>query len=143
MKSKTVAQLLADMGVTKSHSRPHVSDDNPYSEAQLKTLKYRPDFPERFGSPEDARAFCRRFFPWYNTEHRHSGIGLLTPDMVHHGRAGEVIEQRRLVLEAAYRAHPERFFRGQPKPQAPPAAAWINQPVFKTEIEEVVGEIAQ
>lgn len=143
MKSKTVAQLLADMGVIKSHSRPQVSDDNPYSESQFKTLKYAPDFPGRFGSPEDARGFCRRFFPWYNTEHHHTGIGLLTPETVHYGRAEEVIERRRVVLEAAYREHPERFFNGPPKAQDRPSAAWINKPVQEPRIDVPEVKIAQ
>jgi len=128
MTSKPVALLLADLGVTRTHSRPHVSDDNPYSEAQFKTLKYRPEFPERFGSIEDARAFCRQFFAWYNTEHRHAGIGLLTPESVHSGRVGPVLDQRRTVLASAYAAHPERFVRKPPEPPAVPTAAWINRP---------------
>lgn len=128
MTSKTVAFLLADLGVTKSHSRPHVSDDNPFSEAQFKTLKYRPDFPDRFGCLQDARAFCRTFFDWYNVEHRHSGIGLLTPEQVHLGRASAVTENRGDVLQAAYRAHPERFVRRPPTPPPAPTAAWINPP---------------
>ena len=143
MKSKTVAQLLADMGVAKTHSRPHVSDDNPYSESQFKTMKYCPEFPDRFGSIEDSRLFCRRFFPWYNDEHHHTGIGLLTPAMVHFGRATEVIEKRRLVLETAYRTHPERFFQGPPKRQDLPAAAWINKPDQKSKIEVPEAPIAQ
>jgi len=128
MTSKTVALLLADLGVTKTHSRPHVSDDNPYSEAQFKTLKYRPGFPERFGSIQDARAFCQSFFPWYNTGHRHSGIGLLTPETVHYGRAELVMQRRNLVLAGAFETHPERFVRGVPRPPQPPDAAWINKP---------------
>jgi putative transposase len=128
MKSKPVALLLADLGVTKTHSRPHISDDNPYSEAQFKTLKYRPDFPERFGCIEDARVFCQSFFPWYNTEHRHSGIGLLTPEVVHYGLAQDVIRAREEVLHHAYDTHPERFVRHRPVPPALPAAAWINKP---------------
>jgi putative transposase len=128
MTSKPVALLLADLGVTRTHSRPHVSDDNPYSEAQFKTLKYRPEFPERFGSIEDARAFCRQFFAWYNTAHRHAGIGLLTPESVHSGRVGPVLDQRRAVLASAYAAHPERFVRKPPAPPAVPTAAWINRP---------------
>jgi putative transposase len=128
MTSKTLAFLLADLGVTKTHSRPHVSNDNPFSEAQFKTLKYRPDFPDRFGSPEDARAFCQRFFRWYNTEHRHSGLALLTPHDVHHGLAGERIALRRDVLAAAYAAHPERFPRGLPQPPELARAVWINPP---------------
>ena len=109
MKSKSVESLLVDLGVAKTHSRPHVSDDNPYSESQFKTFKYRPDFPDRFGSIEHARAHCRKFFAWYNCEHHHSGIAMLTPDVVHHGYAERVQEQRRVVLAAAYAAHPERF----------------------------------
>ena len=128
MKSKPVALLLADLGVTKTHSRPHVSDDNPYSESQFKTLKYRPGFPDRFGSIQDARAFCQDFFPWYNGEHRHSGIGLLTPEMVHYGQAQAVIDQRRIVLASAFEAHPDRFVRGLPVPPSLPEAAWINKP---------------
>jgi putative transposase len=131
MASKPVALLLADLGVTKSHSRPHVSNDNPYSEAQFKTLKYRPGFPARFGSIEDARAFCRTFFTWYNTEHRHSGIGLLTPATVHAGRAPEVRAARATVLAQAYAVHPERFVRRPPTPPDLPTAVWINPPVRK------------
>jgi putative transposase len=128
MRSKLVAQLLADLGITKTHSRPHVSNDNPFSEAGFKTLKYRPNFPERFGSSEDARAYCVDFFAWYNDEHYHSGIGLQTPSSVHHGRAQRVVEERALVLAAAHTAHPERFVRRIPKPPALPTAVWINQP---------------
>jgi putative transposase len=129
MTSKPVAFLLADLGVTKTHSRPNVSDDNPFSEAQFKTLKYRPDFPERFGSVEHARAHCGDFFPWYNTEHHHVSIGLLTPADVHYGRAGQKIEARAGVLAAAYAAHPERFPRGLPQPAPAPNAVWINPPM--------------
>jgi putative transposase len=128
MTSKPVALLLADLGVTKTHSRPHVSNDNPFSEAQFKTLKYRPEFPERFGSIEDARAHCRLFFPWYNTEHRHSGLGLLTPHDVHYGLADQRVEARATVLTAAYAAHPERFVAGAPRPPARPTKVWINPP---------------
>jgi len=128
MRSKPVALLLADLGVTKSHSRPHVSDDNPFSESHFKTLKYRPGFPDRFGSIEDARAFCVAFFAWYDTEHRHSGIALLTPEDVHYGRATERLAARGVVLDAAYAAHPERFVRRPPRPAAPPTAVWINPP---------------
>ncbi len=128
MRSKPVAFLLADLGVTKTHSRPHTSDDNPYSEAQFKTLKYRSDFPERFGSIEDARSFCQDFFPWYNTEHRHTGIGLLTPEALHYGLADVVRAARAAVLKAAYEAHPERFVRTMPVPPVVPEAAWINKP---------------
>ena len=128
MASKPVAFLLADLGVTKSHSRPHVSNDNPYSESQFKTLKYRPDFPDRFTSIEHARQFCRAFFRWYNEEHHHSGIGLLTPTTLHHGLATEVIQNRAQVLTEAFEAHPERFVHGKPLPPAVPKEAWINQP---------------
>ncbi len=128
MRSKPVALLLADLGITKTHSRPHTSNDNPYSEAGFKTLKYRPGFPERFGSIEDARAFCQGFFAWYNTEHRHSGIALFTPTDVHHGRTGELLEARAGVLASAYAVHPERFVRGQPAPRPVPAEVWINRP---------------
>jgi hypothetical protein len=107
MRSKSVAQLLVDLDVTKTHSRPHVSDDNPYSEAQFKTLKYRPDFPARFGSIEDARAHCQTFF--HNTEHRHSGIALMPPDALHYGRSTALTAQRGVTLNAAFAAHPARF----------------------------------
>jgi putative transposase len=133
MTSKPVALLMADLGVTKTHSRPHVSDDNPYSESQFKTLKYRPEFPERFGSIEDARAFGQKFFGWYNHEHHHSGIALLTPEMVHYGMAGEVIEQRQQVLDAAYARNPERFPHARPKHPPQPTAVWINPPTPVTE----------
>jgi putative transposase len=128
MKSKTLAQLLDDIGVSRSHSRPHVSNDNPYSEAHFKTLKYRPTFPRRFGGLEDARAFCRDFFRWYNTEHRHSGVAFVTPEDVHYGRAAEVIVRRQRVLDEAYRAHPERFINGPPHVPPLPEAVWINPP---------------
>jgi putative transposase len=128
MTSKAVAFLLADMGVTKTHSRPHVSNDNPYSEAQFKTLKYRPDFPDRFGSIQDARAFCLTFFTWYNQEHRHSGIAMMTPENVHHGRTDQIIAVRQRALNNAYSSHPERFVRKQPRHAALPTAAWINPP---------------
>ena len=128
MTSKPVALLLADLGVTKTHSRPHVSDDNPFSEAQFKTLKYRPEFPDRFGSLVDARGFCQVFFPWYNTEHHHTGIGLLTPEDVHLGRAATRLAARAEILALAYSSHPERFVRGVPQPAAAPDAVWINAP---------------
>jgi putative transposase len=128
MKSKPVAFLLSDLGITKSHSRPYVSNDNPYSESQFKTLKYRPDFPGNFGSIEDARLFCKNFFTWYNTEHYHSGIGLHTPEAVHYGRANQVIKKRRIVLEAACKKHPARFKGKIPKPPYLPSAVWINKP---------------
>ena len=128
MRSKSVAQLLIDLDVTKTHSRPHVSDDNPYSEAQFKTLKYRPDFPARFGSIEDARAHCREFFHWYNTEHRHSGIAFMPPDTVHYGRSTALTEQRSATLDTAFIAHPARFKGVAPRPPRVPTAAWINPP---------------
>lgn len=128
MASKPVALLLADLGVTKSHSRPHCSNDNPYSEAHFKTLKYRPEFPERFGSIEDGRAFCQRFFRWYNHEHHHSGLGFHTPADVHFGRAPLIQFERARVLEVAYAAHPERFVRQVPVPPSLPGPAWINKP---------------
>lgn len=128
MRSKPVAFLLADLGVTKTHSRPYTSTDNPYSEAQFKTLKYRPDFPVRFDSILHSRSFGRPFFHWYNHIHRHSGIGLLTPATVHYGRAAEVRQRRTRVLEAAYAANPDRFVRGLPQPPKLPTAVWINPP---------------
>jgi len=128
MTSKPVALLLADLGITRTHSRPHVSNDNPYSEAQFKTLKSRPEFPERFGVIEEARAFCQPFFTWYNTEHHHSGIGLLTPEVVHYGWSAHVLAQRGQVLASAYAAHPERFVHRPPTPPAVPTAVWINRP---------------
>jgi putative transposase len=120
--------LLADLGVTKTHSRPHVSNDNPFSEAQFKTLKYRPAFPTRFGSIQDARAHCHVFFPWYNTEHRHSSLGLLTPADVHHGLADRRVAARATVLATAYATHPERLPAGLPHPPTLPAEVWINSP---------------
>ena len=129
MVSKPVAFMLADLGVTKTHSRPYVSDDNPYSESQFRTLKYRPDFPDRFGCLQDSQAFCQEFFHWYNNEHRHAGIALLTPGMVHFGQTEAVLAQRQAVLAGAYQAHPERFVRRPPAPLPVPAAVWINKPV--------------
>jgi len=128
MRRKPVAFLLADLGVLKTHSRPYTSTDNPYSEAQFKTLKYRPEFPDRFDSIEHARSFCRTFFDWYNHQHRHSGIGLMTPAAVHHGRAKELHAERQRVLAAAYAATPERFVRKPPTPPELPTAVWINKP---------------
>lgn len=127
MTSKPVAFLLADLGVTKTHSRPHVSNDNPYSEAQFKTLKYRPGFPDRFASIEEARR-------WYNAEHRHSGIGLLAPEVVHYGQAHDAYDARAQVLATAYAAHPERFVRQAPRPPQLPTAAWINPPQPTTDV---------
>ena len=128
MTSQPVAFLLADLGVTQSHSRPHVSDDNPFSEARFKTLKYRPGFPGRFASIEAARLHCQLFFPWYNNEHRHSGLGLHTPADVHHGTAATIRDKRASVLGDAYAAHPERFVRKQPEPPKLPVGSWINKP---------------
>lgn len=138
MKSKPVALLLSDLGITKTHSRPHTSDDNPYSEAQFKTLKYRPDFPDRFGSIEDARCFCQDFFPWYNKEHRHTGIGLLTPEALHYGFAKDIQIARGEILRAAYEAHPERFVKKVPVPPLVPGAAWINKPKLIPVSEEKI-----
>jgi putative transposase len=128
MTSKPLAFLLADLGVTKSHSRPSVSNDNPFSEAQFKTMKYRPDYPQRFGSLADARGWAKSFLDWYNFEHHHTGIALLTPAEVHDGRAAQVLQQRQIVLEQAYRRHPERFVRGVPQPLRLPEVVWINPP---------------
>lgn len=128
MKAKGTAQLLSDLGVTKTHSRPYTSNDNPFSEAQFRTVKYRPDFPDRFGSLPDTRVWFRPFFHWYNHEHRHSALALLTPAVVHAGRSAQVLKRRQKVLLAAYQAHPERFVRGQPLPGVLPEAVWINPP---------------
>jgi putative transposase len=129
MRSKKVAQLLVDLDVARTHSRPHVSDDNPFSEAQFRTLKYRPDFPERFGSIQDARAHCQHFFHWYNTQHRHSGIGLMTPQTVHYDLAADLTRQRTSTLDAAYKRNPNRFKGVVPQPPPAPTAVWINPPI--------------
>jgi len=128
MRSKPVAFLLADLSITKTHSRPYTSNDNPYSESQFRTMKYRPEFPDRFGCLQDSHAFCQRFFPWYNDDHRHSGIGMLTPAMVHFGQAPAIWEKRQTVLDAAYLAHPDRFVRRPPIPLPLPKEVWINKP---------------
>ena len=128
MTSKPVAQLLVDLGVTRSHSRPSVSNDNPYSESQFKTLKYCPAFPGRFGSIADARAFCAAFFDHYNHVHRHAGIGLHTPASVHYGTATEIRAARAETLTAAYNANPARFRHQRPTPPKLPEVAWINEP---------------
>jgi len=138
MTSKPVAFLLADLGVTKTHSRPHVSNDNPYSEAQFKTLKYRPDYPARFGCQPDARSWAKDFFDWYDYEHHHTALGLLTPADVHYGRAQAVIQQRQQVLQAAYQKNPERFVKGLPKPLQLPEAVWINPPKAMAEMGKVL-----
>jgi putative transposase len=143
MTSKPVAFLLADLGVTKTHSRPHVSNDNPYSESQFKTLKYRPGFPDRFASIEEARAFCQDFFRWYNAEHRHSGIGLLPPEVVHYGQAQDAYDARAQVLATAYVAHPERFVRQAPHPPQLPTAAWINPPQPTSDVPTASEETRQ
>lgn len=135
MRSKPVALLYADLGVTKSFSRPYVSDDNPFSESQFRTLKYRPDFPDRFGCLLDSRAHCQVFFPWYNQAHRHSSLGMLTPKTVHFGETTQVLAQRQAVLDAAYQAHPERFVGKPPTPALPPTAVWINPPRQNSEQE--------
>jgi putative transposase len=139
MRSKPVALLLADLGVVKTHSRPYVSNDNPFSEAQFRTLKYCPQFPDRFGSIEDGRAFGQDFFRWYNQDHRHSGLGFLTPAVVHFGQAEVVRAHRDRVLAAAYAAHPDRFVNGQPHPADLPTAVWINPPVKKATAQEATG----
>ena len=136
MKSKVIALLLSDLGVTKTHSRPYVSNDNPYSESQFKTMKYRPEFPERFGSIEDARSFCQQFFSWYNMKHHHSGIALLTPAQVHYGLAEEILRKRQEVLRCAYERYPHRFKGECPKHQPLPEATWINKPKI-TEVNEM------
>ena len=128
MKSKVVVQLLADLGVTKTHSRPYTANDNPFSEAQFKTAKYRPDYPQRFGSIQDARAWARSFFHWYNHEHRHTSLALMTPALVHAGQTVHVTQKRQKVLLAAYTTHPERFVSGPPRPPTVPTAVWINPP---------------
>jgi putative transposase len=143
MMAKPTAFLLADLGVTKSHSRPHTSNDNPFSEAHFKTLKYQPEFPKRFGCIEDARAFCRRFFTWYNQDHHHVGIGLMTPDQVHYGQANVVHAARQDVLAHAYKANPERFVSGAPKPPAKPTATWINPPPKPTLLMDATGAAAE
>jgi len=136
MRSKPVAALLADLNIAKSHSRPHVSDDNPYSESQFKTMKYRPDFPARFGCIEDARAHCQAFFAWYNTVHRHSGIGYMTPHSVHYGHAQALRTIRKATLDAAFLAHPKRFKGKSPQPHELPKAVWINPPKKETNIPQ-------
>jgi putative transposase len=128
MKGKPLSQLLLDLGITKSHSRPHTSDDNPFSEAQFKTMKYRPDYPKRFSSIEESRQWARCFFSWYNHEHYHSGLNLLTPASVHYEQAHAVQQQRQSVMSAAYQVHPERFMRGVPTVKGVPTAVWINPP---------------
>lgn len=131
--SKTLKQMMVDLGVTPSHSRPHVSNDNPFSESQFHTVKSRPDYPDRFGCFEDARSFCQRTFSWYNDDHHHSGIAMLTPAQVHFGQAALVLAERQRVLDIAYAAHPERFVNGPPRVAALREAVWINPPEKKSE----------
>jgi len=128
MRAKSLALLLGDLGVTQSHSRPHTSDDNPFSEAQFKTLKYHPGYPDRFGSIQDARTWARPFFDWYNEQHYHTGLNLLTPASVHYGQAAAIRQQRQTVMNIAYATHPQRFSQGAPLVAAPPSAVWINPP---------------
>ena len=135
MKAKATAFLLADLGVTKSHSRPHTSNDNPFSESLFKTCKYQPEFPDRFGSIQDAKAFCRRFFNWYNEDHHHHGIGLMTPNQVHFGLADQVYAQRLHTLQIAFDANPNRFVNARPTPPPIPTAVWINPPQIKPEVQ--------
>ena len=137
MTSQCTAQLLADLGVTRSLSRPQVSDDNPFSEAQFKTLKYHPSFPGRFEDQGQAKMFCRSFFRWYNAEHRHGGISMLTPEQVHFGHADQVIAGREAVLREAWAAHPDRFVSGEPKPKPLPEAVWINPPTPSLTTQEI------
>ena len=137
MRSKPVAALLSDLDIVKSHSRPHVSDDNPYSESQFKTLKYRSTFPARFGCIEDARAYCKMFFAWYNTEHRHSGIAYMTPHSVHSGHAQAMLLVRQETLDGAFAKHPNRFKGKRPTPCELPTAAWINPPPPQTKPQHI------
>jgi putative transposase len=139
MRSKTVAQLLIYLGVAKSHSRPHTPTDNPYSEAQFKTIKYRPDYPERFNGQEEARRWAQGLFRWYNHEHHHTSLGLMTPAAVHYGQAKAMYERRRQVLAAAYAAHPHRFVRGEPTPPQWPEVVWINPPRSAPDITDTAG----
>ena len=132
MRAKTVAQLLADLGVTKTHARPYTPNDNPYSEAQFKTMKYRPNYPDRFDSLDHARSWARAFFAWYNHEHHHTGLGLMTPTVVHQGQVDEVRAKRQRVLDEAYAAHPERFVKGHLIAPKAPDQVWINPPQSAT-----------
>jgi putative transposase len=134
MRSKPVAFLLADLSITKTHSRPYTSNDNPFSESQFRTMKYRPEFPDRFGCIQDGRAFCHTFFPWYNDDHRHSGIGMMTPAMVHYGLAPAMRENRQLVLDAAYATHPDRFVRRPPVSRHFPRRSGSINPTTQTKI---------
>jgi len=134
MKAKATAFLLADLGVTRSHSRPHTSNDNPFSEIHFKTLKDQPSFPRCFGCIEDGKQFCRAFFGWYNQAHHRAGLGLTTPDQVHYGQINKIHAARQIVLDQAFNDHPERFVNKPPTPPAKPTAVWINPPIRKAEI---------
>ena len=135
MKAKATALLLADLGVTKSHSRPYTSNDNPFSESCFKTLKYQPQFPKRFGCIEDAKSFCRCFFDWYNRDHHHAGIGLMTPNQVHYGQVDAVYAARQKILDSAFETNPQRFVKTSPKPPRKPTAVWINPPTQRPQIQ--------
>jgi putative transposase len=137
MKSQTVAQLLAALGVVKSHSRPSISNDNPFSESQFKTFKYQPDFPDRFASYDTALAYCTKFFSWYNDHHYHSGLNMLTPVSVHYGNAEQIVARRNQTLQAAYATHPERFVRGTPTQKPPPQDVWINPPEHDPTVDKI------
>ena len=139
MMSQSVAMLSARLGLQLSHNRPHVSNDNPFSEAQFKTLKYRPEFPNRFGSYEHALSVSRELFHWYNNEHYHGSLGLMTPASVHYGHAPRLLEHRRVVLTDAFRRYPERFVHGSPEPPSMPEAVWINPPAEKTTHQDALG----
>jgi len=142
MIAKSTTLLFADLGIVKSHSRPHVSDDNPFSESLFKTVKYRPDFPDRFGSQEHARSHCQPLFHWYNEEHRHSSLALLTPADVHHGRGDQILAARDRVLATACAANPQRFVNRPPVAPRPPTAAWINQPLRAHQLSDIEAEVA-
>jgi len=133
MISTGVNNLMVKLGVTKSLNRPYVSNDNPYSESQFKTLKYQPEYPDRFGCHEDAHGYCTSFFEWYNNDHYHSGVGMFTPTSVHYGEASKLLKKRQETLDMALAAHPERFVRKRPEPQPLPEAAWINRPIENEE----------
>jgi putative transposase len=141
MTAKSTALLFADLGVGKSHSRPHVSNDNPYSEGMFKTVKYHPDFPGRFGSQQDARTYSGPFFHWYNEEHRHSSLALLTPSDVHHGRGGQILAARDRVLDSAFATNPQRFVNQRPVASRPPVAAWINKPLQVHQLDDIPAEL--
>lgn len=129
MKAKSTGQLLADLGVTRTHNRPHTSNDNPFSESAFKTLKYQPEFPKRFGCIEDAKVFCRLYFTWYNEDHHHSALGLMTPNQIHYGQADSIILARQAILDQAFARHPERFVAKPPMAPPKPVAVWINPPI--------------